>query len=296
MTEKSENEKSARAKVFMVAAQLMVAILMILLAIFLYGGLSAGWFAENKEVTATGMSVKVQGLRLGEPKIAEINVFRPRLNDQKPTTPIYTVTPGENWTDADWEKDNNMLLPGDRIQVKATFTVLPPEQQLVKPGEEPAPQKTAVPAEFFISAPQDPVDGSGGVTRKTENPVVITTGGKDAYYYLSSQIWLKEASYQKEGSKQSVVLWNEAGGKKQTMLSTHTLGAGTALALPVPDIRLGTKETPEMLEEGTYTVTLELEFVNDPNVNQTPLRGDITKDPVVPSSFWRELVINEVLS
>ena len=294
------NEKSQRAKIFLGAAQLMVAILLILMAVFLYAGLSTGWFAESKEVSATGMSALCKGQRLGDPKITEVNIYRPRLNEPVPAnlneaTPLVQITPGAAWTDGDWIRETDVLLPGDRIRVKAEFEVLPPPQQLVKPGETQPPQETAISAEFFLRAPQDLKDENGAVIRKTEVPVVLANGGKSEYYYLSSQICLHYASLYDHAGKKTVKLREDQTAK--TRLSNHTLGSNQPMAALPGDIPLGLLPTrTQTLEPGKYTITLELEFYNDPNHNQTPLRGDITKDPVIPSSFWREIVINEVLS
>ena len=81
------------------------------------------------------------------------------------------------------------------------------------------------------------------------------------------------------------------------MLSDHKLGDKNPVT-PKADIPLGEVTLAANREKpAAYTVLLELTFVNSLTENQILLRGDPAtpaNQPVVPSSFWREICADEI--
>ena len=285
------NEKSQRAKIFLGAAQLMVAILMILLAIFLYAGMSTGWFASSAQVNASGMSVSTVGLHIFDEKISHVKITRPgRTKD-----PVILNADTSAWTEGDWTKNTNELLPGDEIEIKARFQVK--DLPLKQAGEQGTMK---VPVDFSITTPADRAAQGGQAGRVSDLPVVQKNDLKqDCYYYLSSQIWLKSADLQRDGQNKIVVMDEsqlQGNAQQQTRLSSHVLGSTAPMAGPAPAIALGAENGKVklfQLEQGWYTLTLYLTFYDDPAKNQSPLRGSDQLEEAFPSSFWRAITINE---
>lgn len=94
-----------KVKILTAITRVLAAILLILLAIFLYGNRSAGWFSSNEEVKGTGMEVKMNGVHLSG--ISEITYKR--------------IHAGKEDTSPE-AKDS--LFPGDQLILSFTFTTV----------------------------------------------------------------------------------------------------------------------------------------------------------------------------
>lgn len=264
-----QEEKQNPEKIYKSGARLFVIIALLLLLIFLFGSLSTGWFARNTNVTATGMSTRIEGLHLGPVKVTEVTYTRfSTAKNQDVTTKL---------APPDWTK-TDVLLPGDKITVTAEFTTLD------NGGK-------TVPVALFVRTPQDTAE------RKADVPVVAadqTAATKNQLaYFLSSQIRVD-----------SMTLTNITQGKPGTevvsknainqMLSTYAWGVKTPVTQKLDEISLGKAEGNKALpEKGTFRLVLKMTFVNA-DFNQVILRGNPEDQTVVPSSFWREIAIQEL--
>ena len=276
-----------KTKIVIGAAHLLLAILLIFLTAFLFAGLSTGWFSNNKEVKATGMSVKAEGVHLDQIVITGLKIERPRnSNPSEKKTIVSLSNPNGN---LDWSQANE-LLPGDEVTVTARFKTLAYSSDANK----------KIPVEFWIRTPQENGD----------TPVTI---GKNKYF-LSTQMRVVSAAYRIQGGQDTVIM-DESGIANQAemqWLATHKLAwENTEAITGTGDIPLGRKPSTNALngtyalDPGkTYEVVLKLEFFNDNGSdqaanggqhNQSPIRGNPADNPVTPSSFHRELVIYEII-
>lgn len=265
--ERSENQKTEN--ILTAVTRLLIAILLILLVIFLYGTMSTGWFAMNKKVDGSGMGVQAANTHLGPIKITSMEVSRPSVRSGNAPY-IFSRTPGADGVFA----DGDILMPGDSITVTAEFATL-------DAGNE------KIPVEFLLRAPAGEANADVGVVSDTTN-----------YHYLSRNLQLKGLMLrEKTGS----TLKDHPVVKKLKFDGTEYITDGGPADLTqltaVPDKLLAeAKGDWGLAGRKTYVLTLEFLFENSATVNQTLLRGDPTLAKVVPSRFVREIVVNEALN
>lgn len=277
-----------KVDILLAFTKVILVLLLILTAFQLFENRSTGWFAANKEVTGSGMSVSAKAPHLVDDPTIQVTVTRKGYGGAHLDQDGSAQAPGDRVIDITSAADSEVLFPDDLLTVTVNFSCTPsPDQDIT--------------LDFNLTAPAE----GGDIPVKVFDSKTSTT----KRYYLSTQMKIISAGIQRQAdSNADGAVFEELPGNNAWTPgwsltpylsgSNQPWGAPEQLTVPGP-IHLGTATLPASDTQQTYQLVLKIKFQEAAERNQAVLRGVPVQNPqsgqteVIPSSFHRVINITE---